>query len=179
VNPELLIRALARNEIESIWDIDRSEVIDHVYYLRDGKLVLQAEHYDMTGWPDGEPEQYTPILHDCFDRGGIFYGAFEGAGLAGVAVLESQFIGVRKDQLQLKFLHVGRTFRGQGLGRRLFKRAERRARDLGARKLYMSSTPSENTVRFYLNLGCVVTDEVNAELYDLEPGDIHLEYTIP
>jgi len=54
-----------------------------------------------------------------------------------------------------------------------------KARELGARRLYISATPSENTVRFYLRRGCRVTDEVDAALFDLEPDDIHLELGIP
>ena len=54
-----------------------------------------------------------------------------------------------------------------------------RARELGARRLYISSTPSENTVRFYLRRGARVTNEVDAALFALEPEDIHLEFAIP
>jgi hypothetical protein len=54
-----------------------------------------------------------------------------------------------------------------------------KARELGARRLYISSTPSENTVRFYLRRGCRVTDDVDAALFKLEPKDIHLEFDIP
>jgi hypothetical protein len=54
-----------------------------------------------------------------------------------------------------------------------------RARELGARQLYVSATPSENTVRFYLRLGCRVTDDVDATLFNLEPEDIHLVFDIP
>ena len=79
----MIVRELSREEIETVWRIDRREVIDHIYYWRDGELVLEEEHYDMQGWPPGEPEQYTPILLDCFDRGGTFYGAFEGAHVLG------------------------------------------------------------------------------------------------
>jgi len=35
---------LSKAEIELIWTIDRREVIDHVYYLEDGALVLKPEH---------------------------------------------------------------------------------------------------------------------------------------
>jgi hypothetical protein len=45
----MIIRELARDEIEDIWGIDRSETIENVYYLRDKALVLEAEHYDMPG----------------------------------------------------------------------------------------------------------------------------------
>jgi hypothetical protein len=34
-------------------------------------------------------------------------------------------------------------------------------------------------VNFYLHLGCVVTEELDAALFELEPQDIHLEYRIP
>jgi len=174
----MIIQELTRKQVEQIWSIDRREVIDHVYYLQDGKLVLKPEHYDMQGWPPGEPEKYTPILYDCFDRGGTFYGAFEDSRLVGVAVLESRFIGQHKDQLQLTFLHVSHSHRKTGLGRRLFEHAAEKARRMHARKLYISATPSENTVNFYLHLGCVVTREVDPQLFALEPEDIHLEYAL-
>ena len=104
----MIIRELKREEIDDVWQIDRREITNNVYYLRDGKLVLEPEHYDMKGWPEGEPELYTPILYDCFDRGGTFYGMFDGTALIAAAVLESKFIGRNKNQLQLKFLPVSR-----------------------------------------------------------------------
>jgi predicted N-acetyltransferase YhbS len=172
------IRELERREIPELWSIDRAEVIDRVYYRDGDELVLRPEHHDMRGWPPGEPEQYGPILLDCFDRGGTFYGAFDGRTLIGAAVLESRFIGRNADQLQLKFLHVSRGHRQSGLGRTLFEKAVARARELGARRLYISSTSSENTVRFYLHRGCRPTAEVDEALFRLEPEDIHLEFDI-
>jgi len=174
----VIIRELAREEIETIWGIDRSEVIENVYYMRDGALVLEAEDYHMREWPPGEAELYTPILSDCLDRGGTFYGAFEGSEMVGAAVLESRFIGKAQDQLQLKFLHVSSGHRKIGLGKTLFEKAVKRAKELGAKRLYVAATPSENTVDFYLHLGCEVTGETNQELFELEPEDIHLEYRI-
>lgn len=173
------LRQLERQEIGHLWSIDRAEVIDHVYYREDGELVLRPERHDMKGWPSGEPEHYGPILLDCFDRGGTFYGAFEGETLTGAMVLESRFIGRESDQLQLKFLHVSRRQRQSGLGSTLFEKATAKARQLGARRLYISATPSENTVHFYLRRGCRVTDDVDAALFELEPDDIHLEFDIP
>jgi predicted N-acetyltransferase YhbS len=175
----VIIRELVREELGDIWTIDRSEVIDSVYHLDDGQLVLQPEHWDMRGWSPGESEAYTPILRACFDRGGTFYGAYEGSELAGVAVLESQFVGRDKDQLQLKFLHVSQIHRKKGWGKILFEKAAGKARSVGAKRLYVSATPSENTVNFYRHLGCVLAEEVDPELFALEPEDIHLEYVLP
>lgn len=174
-----IIREMERSEIDAIWQIDRGEFVDGIYYLEDGELVLKPEQYDMKGWPPGEAEHYGPMLLDCFDRGGTFYGAFERDRLVGVAVLEDRFIGSRLDQLQLKFLHVSRPYRSKGLGTRLFREAEARARELGARRLYISSTPSRHTVEYYMSLGCRPAAEVDSGLFELEPEDIHLEYVIP
>ena len=170
-------RKLARSEIEQVWAIDRSEVIDHVYYQESGALVLRPARYDMKGWPPGEAETYTPLLLDCFERGGWFYGLFDKAVLIGVAILDSKFIGQGDECLQLKFLHVSKSHRGQGLGRRLFESAKLEARARGARRLYVSATPSENTVRFYFGVGCVLAREADPELLAMEPEDIHLECT--
>ena len=174
----LLGRELARSEVPHYWDIDRREVIDNIYYLIDGELVLKPEHYDMQGWPPGEADLYTPLLLDCFDRGGWFYGLFDGDKLAAAVVLESKFIGPHKDLLQLKALHVSSRYRGQGLGRRLFDLAAQKARERGAKGLYISATPSEHTINFYLRLGCIVMSTPDPELYALEPEDIHLECAI-
>lgn len=173
------IRKLERQEIRDLWSIDRAEVMDKLYYHEGDELVLRPEHHDVQGWPAGEPERYGPILLDCFDRGGTFYGAFDGQSLIGAMVLENRFIGRDKDQLQLKFLHVSRCNRKAGLGSTLFDKALRRARELGARRLYISATASENTVNFYLRRGCCVTKDVDVALYELEPEDIHLECDIP
>ena len=168
-------RELTRAEVGQIWSIDRSEVIENLYFYENGELVLKPEHYEMKGWPPGEDQLYTPILLDCFDRGSWFYVLFDADQLVGIAILESKFIGSAKDQLQLKFLHVSNGYRGQGWGKKLFRLSQDKAREKGAKRLYISATPSEHTINFYHSLGCTVTKELDPELFALEPEDIHLE----
>lgn len=167
-------KQLRRDQIPEIWSIDRSEIIQAVYYHEHGKLVLKREHFNAQGWPPGETHKYTPLLEACYDRGGWFYGIYDTGMLVAVAVLDSQFIGAHQDQLQLKFLHVSRSYRRRGLGYQLFALASDEARRRGARCLYISATPSENTVDFYLGLGCRLAPEPDPELFELEPEDIHL-----
>ncbi len=171
-------RELTRSEILGLWSLDRAEVIDNIYYYENGALVLKPEHYDMQGFPPGEPEMFTPHLLACYERGGWFYGLFDGEQLVGEAVLDRKFIGPRGDLLQLKALFVSRAYRGQGLGRRLFQLAAGKARGLGARGLYVSATPSEHTVHFYMGLGCTPIACPDPELFALEPEDIHFECPI-
>ena len=172
------IRLLQRDEIAFIWQIDRREIVENIYYLNNGKLVLKPDYFDIQGWPPGEAEQYTLILLDCYDHGGTFWGALDGEKLVGVGILESKLIGSQRDMLQLKFLHVSHDYRKQGIASTLFKLAVEKARSLGAQKLYISATPSENTVNYYTRLGCVLAKEIDPELFGLEPEDIHLEYEI-
>lgn len=39
-------RLLRRDEIPLVWEIDRSEVIEHLYSVEAGQLVLRPEFYD-------------------------------------------------------------------------------------------------------------------------------------
>jgi predicted N-acetyltransferase YhbS len=169
------IRLLEREEIPRIWEIDRREYVENIYVMRDGRLALERHDFDVQGWPPGQPETETPSFFACFDHGGSVWAAFEGDVVVGAAILESRPIGRRRDTLQLMFLDVGNGHRRQGLGSRLFRTAAEEARRRGAKRLYVSATPSENTVRFYQGRGCVLASEVDPELFALEPEDIHLE----
>lgn len=167
-------RHLSRTEVAQIWSIDRSEVIHSIYVMEGGQLILKPAYFDAKGWPPGTVEETTPSLLACFDRGGWCWGAFDDDKLVGAAILESKFMGAAQDQLQLKFLHVSSAYRQQGLGKQLFEKARAEARTRGARQMYISATPSENTIHFYQQRGCVLVAQPDPELFALEPEDIHL-----
>jgi predicted N-acetyltransferase YhbS len=168
------MRLLARDEVELIWTIDRSETHHHVYRVRQGQLVRVPYHFEVPGWRQEDVEPETAKLLDCFDRGGSFLGAFDGDPLVGIAVVDSARVGRARDQIQLFYLYVSRAYRGLGVGKRLFDAALTVARDAGATALYVSSTPTENTVDFYLARGCVLAPEPDPRLLAAEPDDIHL-----
>jgi hypothetical protein len=52
------------------------------------------------------------------------------------------------------------------------------AKEKGAQLLYISATPSQHTVDFYLKQGARLASEVNPVLFKLEPDDIHLELVL-
>jgi GNAT superfamily N-acetyltransferase len=171
----LVRRRLQREEIGLLWTIDRGELVERIYELRDGRLVLRPHFFDIPGWPPGEPAKAMPLLEASFDRGGVFRGVFDGPRLIGAAVIDTRRLGPAADLVQLSFLHVGREHRRLGLGAELFEAAHAVAASLGAAGLYVSATPSENTVDFYRRRGCRVTPDADPELLALEPEDIHLE----
>jgi predicted N-acetyltransferase YhbS len=168
-------RRLRREEIGLLWTIDRGEIVERIYDLRDGALVLRPDFFDIRGWPPGEPEKYTPLLEASFDRGGVVLGVFDGPRLVGAAVIDTRRLGPLRDLVQLSFLHVGQDQRRLELGTQLFEAAQAVAAELGAGGLYVSATPSENTVDFYQRRGCRVTAEPDPDLFALEPEDIHFE----
>ncbi len=168
-------KTLLQDEAKEVWNIDRREVVDAVYHLENGVLVLKPEHYDTQGWRQGEVEKYTPSLEACYDQGGWFYGLFDDGRLIGVVVLDARFIGKIRDQLQLKFLHLSRAYRNLSLDKQLFALAKHEARRREARQWYISATPLVHTVGFYLGLECKVSIEPDPDLFALEPEDIHLE----
>ena len=167
-------RELRRDEIRSIWQIDRREVIENIFVAGPSGLELEPVRIDVAGWEEGKPEAMTPVLEASFDDGGWFGGAFEGERLVGVAILENAFFGPDRRTLQLSFLHVSAETRGTGVGKTLFEQARAEARKRGALRMYVSASATERTVRFYLARGCEVLAEPEPRLFELEPEDIHL-----
>lgn len=168
-------RELNREEIIKLVEIDRSEVIENIYYLRDNQLELEKEYYDMKSFPPGELDEIIERQYKIHDNKGIIYGVFNGDKLIGVTSLENKLRGKNNIYMKMDIIFVSKDYRGQGIAKKLVQIIKKEAKDRGAKKMYISATPSENTVNFYINVGCQLTAELDHELYKLEPEDIHLE----
>lgn len=168
-------RTLTRVEISYLSQLDRTEIIEKIYYERDGKLVLENEHHDVPEWGDEDKQRRITNLQVVFDKGATFFGAFDGDALAGMSVLDHNFVRSGNRRLNLEGLWVSANARGNGVGKALFQLAAQEAQKRGAKAMYVSATPSENTVHFYQNLGCTRADPVDSVLFEKEPEDIHLE----
>jgi GNAT superfamily N-acetyltransferase len=172
---EFTYRILSRAEIAKLAQIDRTEAIAGIYYVRQGSLVLEDEHWDVPDWRPAEKERRIAALQADYDGGYLFYGAFDGPCLVGMAVLDPHPLPTGADRLNLAGLWVSHPHRGHGVGRALVQRAAEEARARGARSLYASATPSERTVGFYRSIGFEVAEVVDPDLYSMEPEDIHME----
>jgi GNAT superfamily N-acetyltransferase len=89
-------------------------------------------------------------------------------------VVDTKPIRTAPDHLQLLYLYVSRSVRGQGVGTALLAEAVEAARILGANALYISATPTENTVNFYFHRGASLIAEPDPDLFAAEPDDVHL-----
>ncbi|WP_394343629.1 GNAT family N-acetyltransferase [Flavobacterium cerinum] len=110
--------------------------------------------------------------------GGCIIGAFDQDELVGVASVEKEKRGTSSSYCKMDILYVSRNYREMKLGYKLLEKCKKGAKGFGVQKLYISATPTKNTVDFYLRNGAVPVTELDAELYKIEPDDIYLEISI-
>ena len=171
-------RVLTRAEISKLAEMDRTETIDYIYHIRDGKLSLEKEHWDVEDWRVPEKQRRIAGLEKRFDDGDTLFGAFDGPTLVGVSVCEPHPLPSAVGRFNLGGLWVSQKYRGRGIGRKLAQLVLDKARGFGAKTVYVSATPSENTVRFYMSMGFRLTEPVDPHLFECEPEDIHMELVL-
>lgn len=71
-------------------------------------------------------------------------------------------------------MYVSREYRRQGIGTRILNQLSDEAKKRGAKNLYISSTETRSAVTFYKSNGSKLTNELDSELYEKEPKDIHM-----
>lgn len=174
------IRQLPSSEITRIAEIDRTEHVRLEYKYEDGRLVARKIDCRVPNWsrvPSQEFSVHTYIRQfaPVVEEGGVLLGALQGEKLVGVAILRYE---LEPETAQLAFLHVSHGYRRQGIGTMLTRECIRLAEERGASVMYVSATPSESAVGFYLSHGFELAEQVNEELYELEPEDIHMTKTL-
>ncbi len=171
------IRALARDELSRVGEIDRTEQIDALFEQHGTELVQRRGRWNARAWDaDGRGEHSVhaqrQALLQYMNAGGIARGAFTGARLIAIGVVVPH---LQPRIAQLAYLHVSRERRGGGIGSRLAEELELLARGAGGTEIVVSATPSEHTVRFYLARGYRPMERPLPELLALEPDDVHLQ----
>jgi GNAT superfamily N-acetyltransferase len=175
---EITYRPLKRKEIEQIRTIDRAESIYESYEYKEGILVLSPDHYEINEWDEEDLDELMTAQYKIIDAGGTIIGAFDTQTLAGAVSIEKKKRGSAAEYCKMDMLYVSSTYRGRQIGQQLIGEAKREGKAFGATKLYISATPTKATVDFYLKSGAILTAELDRELFDHEPLDIHLELKI-
>ncbi|WEG12235.1 GNAT family N-acetyltransferase [Pullulanibacillus sp. KACC 23026] len=161
-------------EAYKIRDIDRSETIELIYQCIEGELKETKVLHECPNWDEDHYKEIISRYEYEVSSGGAAYGAFDGDRLVGFAVLEHKFRGKDNDQLQIDLMYVTREYRRQGIGSKIFEALSREAAKRGARQLYISATETESAVKFYSNHGSSITPNVDTELFEKEPNDVHM-----
>jgi GNAT superfamily N-acetyltransferase len=171
---------LGRTELSRVAEIDRTERISLLYDQHGTQLVARHGDWSASAWdPDGDGQHSVAAqvhaLQYHVDKGGIALGAFASGRLVGIGVVVPH---LRPGLAQLAWLHVSAAWRAKGIGSRLSEQLEQIARAAGDSDMVVSATPSENSVRFYLGRGFQPMADPLAELFELEPEDIHMRKTL-
>ena len=174
----ILYRSLSPHDLSLIREIDRSEEIFSLYRLKNGKLELEPHRETVTHWDEKELDQLVQHQHEILQKHGVVTGAFHQQKLVGVASVENVQRGIESAYFKLDILYVSNAYRGHRIGKYLLLFSKNLAKRFGADKLYISATPTKNTVDFYMKHGAAITQEVDPVLLQQEPDDIHLELKV-
>lgn len=176
---DISYREMKFDDLKSLGDIDRSDYSNDVYVMRNGELICEKIEFNHKGFsPETIQEKIEKFSNMLLNGNHIFFGAYDGQTLIGIAGFEVKFRGKNMNMFDFGPLWIDRNSRQLGIGRELLNISASKAKELGAKKLYISATPVKNTVDFYLKMGCKVTDDIDIELFQEEPDDIHMEKVI-
>jgi GNAT superfamily N-acetyltransferase len=176
----MILRSLQISEIDLIWQqISRRELITQMYIQHQQHLELVDCFFDVQHWDSYHLENDPPKLKQLYEQGALFIGAFDAAEkLVGVSVVSNQIIAHYPNAKLLHYFYVDADQQGKGIGAKLMQAAKESAKQLGANQLYISATPSQRTVDFYIKHGAQPLSAPDQQLWQLEPEDIHLLCTL-
>jgi ribosomal protein S18 acetylase RimI-like enzyme len=175
------VRRLRLADVVRVAAIDRSEHVDVQYRVIDGQLQqVPATIREVPTWdPAGSgPHSVSAKIEFCrsvLARGGALLGAFDAERTVGLAIIQPRF---EPPIAWLAFLHVSRPYRRRGAAQALWSAAVEISIAAGAESIYVSATPTESAVGFYLRQGCRLAQPVHPDLFAAEPEDIHLTCSI-
>ena len=147
------------------------------WHKKDGRWVLRDEMF-IEDWDNEKKIKIINGLRKDVEDGGSVLGAFWQNKIIGFASVRSNRFGTARQYVELNMMHASNGFRGRGIGKRLFKNICIRARQLGAKKLYISANPAEDSVAFYRKIGCVDAIEINSAISNNAPFDYQFEYVL-
>ena len=174
-------RILSKEDIHEnlLDDFNRYQNVTKCWINEDNIWTLKDVEYVV----DWDNEKKKLIINEIFskiieDNNGFIFGAFVENKLIGFSVLMNQKFGSKNQYIQLRFMHVTLSYRGMGIGKKLFIQCVEKAQEIGIEKIYISANDSLETISFYMSFGCVDAVEINKKLAEDEPYDRQLEYRL-
>ena len=150
-----MIRKLSSTETELIATIDRTEDITFSYRYEHGQLNKVHQAISVTEWDCTELKDIIERSKHLIKNGGALFGYFDNDIITGVASINATLLSAPDHYLLMDILYISHQQRGKGIGVKLFDAIKNEALGLGAQGLYISATPTINTVDFYLRLSLI------------------------
>lgn len=153
---------------------NRYQETQQVMVQQQGHLITKDDSF-IDDWDYAKKSFVIQSLRSCIYAGGIVIGVFRELQLIAFANVERTRFGTNNDYVELSYIHVSHELRGGGIGKQLFAVCCVKAKQLGARKLYIAAHPSIETHHFYERLGCMLAIEINTHILSKEPLDLQME----
>lgn len=174
----IIYRKLTVKECEKINEMNPSQYIGKAWREVNGKRQLVEINYQDTDWPNGYENHYNN-LRETILSGGAAIGAFgSNDRLLGFASINRKCFGEKFNYVLLDQLFITLDYRNKGIGKRLFMNCVEIARQWNANNIYICAGSAEETIAFYFAIGCKEAMEINKELYESDPRDYQLEFSL-
>lgn len=171
-------RRLNISDCEKIKDLDASQYIGKAWREIDGKRELVEINYQDKTWPNGYEWHYNN-LRKTIISGGSAIGSFdENNKMLGFGSVNNVLFGEKSNYVLLDQLFISLSHRSKGIGRKLFMDLIDEAKKFNADKIYICAGSAEETIAFYFSIGCTEAEEINQELYESDPRDFQLEFSL-
>ena len=163
-----LLKVESGNPIEINLDsFNRQQEINRIYVKENGSYILKEQ----LGIMDWSLEKKKEVACDLADNRYITYLAIADDKIIGFVSLLKK---LHMNRMILDVIQVDRRFRGQGIGRVLWEVAYKEAKRYGAKEIYISACPAEETICFYKAMGADITDNPIESVIEEEPDDLQL-----
>ncbi|MBE5961793.1 MAG: GNAT family N-acetyltransferase [Lachnospiraceae bacterium] len=173
----MIVRELELEEADKIGMIDATCFIKNVWRVVDGEMKLVEINWTDHELPNGL-QWHKEHFKATIQSGGKAFGCFNGNTLIGYATVNADMFGICSKYVLLDQIFISKDYRNKGIGKELFHLCVNQAKEWGADKLYICAGSSEDTIAFYIKIGCIKANEVNQKLYEEDPNDIQLEYPV-
>lgn len=158
----------------SLDDFIRHQEVKKSWRKINDVFVLVKNEY-VEDWSLEKRREVAGEILSGISDGGVGFGAFCDGRVVGYVFLSERLFGSNYQYMEIKLFHVSEPFRRRGIGKELFKLICAEAKKTGAKKLYISAHPSEESQEAYRSLGCIDAMEVDKEIAENEPYDIQME----
>ncbi len=129
-------------------------------------------------WDLNKRKEIAREILQTIAGGGFAYGALCEEKVVGYILVSNQFFGSSNQYLELLLYHVSEPYRRRGIGKQLFALACKTAKEIGAKKLYISAHSSKESQAAYRKLGCIEAAEINQVIAENEPYDVQMEFVL-
>ena len=174
----IVYRKITARECEQINEMNPSQYIGKAWREVDGKRQLVEINYQDSDWPNEYEYHYNNLRNSILNEG-VAWGAFDNNDrLLGFATVNRNFFGKKFNYVLLDQLFITLEHRGKGIGKSLFMLCVETIKEWNAQKIYICAGSAEETIAFYFAIGCREALEINKSLYESDPRDYQLEFSI-